>query len=619
MAHSMTKRCSSLRKSIMLLAAVALLQLPNPGAHAAPSTEAVPQTFRVENGQFLLDGKPFQIISGEIHYARVPRAYWRTRLRMAKAMGLNTVTTYVFWNEHEPQPGLYDFSGPHDVAEFIREAQEAGLYVILRPGPYSCAEWEWGGYPAWLLKQHDIVVRSNDPRFMTPARRWIMRLGKELAPLQVGNGGPILAVQVENEYGSFGKDHSYMEQVHQALIDAGFNKALLYTDDGPEELADGSLPGLPAVINFGPGRAKDGFALLRRFRPEGPFMAGEYWGGWFDHWGEKHHTTNAPMQGEELDWILRQGYSVSLYMFHGGTSFGWMNGANSDGRNYQPDVTSYDYDAPLDESGHPTQKFFLFRQVITKVTGVTPPPAPAVDPTIAVPAFRLDDSRSLWESLPQPVKSEHLLTMEDLNQAYGYILYRTVIPGPAHGTLVLDQLHDYAEVYANGALIGTLDRRLARDRLDVDLKESNTRLDILVENSGRINFTAVMRGERKGITRQVTLNGKALTNWKIYSLPMEELQASSFTSEACVGPCFYRGSFALDEIGDTFLYTGNFTKGFVWVNGHPLGRIWNIGPQKTLYLPGAWLNRGRNQVIVLDLQGTAGKTLEGRTIPDLDN
>ncbi len=596
-----------------------LTALPNLACATAAPAAAVAHTFQVANGKFMLDGKPFQIISGSIHYARVPRAYWRARLRMARAMGLNAITTYVFWNEHEPQPGVYDFSGQRDVAEFIREAQQEGLYVILRPGPYACAEWDFGGYPPWLLKQHGIVVRSSDPRFMQPARRWLLRLGQELAPLQIGRGGPILAVQVENEYGSFGKDHAYMEQIHHALLDAGFNQSLLYTADGPEELPDGSLPELPAVINLGPGEAKAGFATLHRLRPNGPFMIGEYWDGWFDHWGEKHHTTNAQSQADELDWILRQGYSISLYMFHGGTSFGWMNGANYDGKNYQPDVTSYDYDAPLDESGRPTLKFALFRKVIQNATGVQPPPIPAVNPTIAVPAFHLDDSRSLWQSLPQPVESKELLSMEDLNQSYGYILYRTVIPDPVSGELMLDQLHDYAQIYANGVLIGTLDRRLAQDRLAIDLKDRNTRLDILVENSGRINFTVMMRGERQGITNQVTLNGNPLTGWQIYPLPMADPDTLSFTSQPCSGPCFYRGTFDLHATGDTFLYTGNFTKGFVWVNGHPLGRIWNIGPQKALYLPGVWLQRGENRVIVFELRGTPGRTLEGRATPDLDD
>jgi beta-galactosidase len=593
---------------------LALSAIP-PAGVAQPA----PHSFRVEDGKFLLDGKPFQIVSGEMHYPRIPRADWRARFRMARAMGLNTITTYVFWNEHEPRPGIYDFTGQRDVAEFIREAQSEGLYVILRPGPYVCAEWEWGGYPAWLLKDRGIQVRSSDPRFMGPARRWLTRLGKELAPLQVGSGGPIIAVQVENEYGSFGSDHAYMEQIHHTLVDAGFTKAVLYTADGPTELASGSLPELPAVINFGPGDAKHGFELLHKLRPQGPFMTGEYWAGWFDHWGDKHHATDAKQQADELAWILAQGDSISIYMFHGGTSFGWMNGANMDHGNYQPDVTSYDYDAPLDENGRPTPKYFLFRDVIAKATGVTPPPVPSVDPPVAVAAIQLTQSASLWQTLPRPVASAQPLTMEDLGQAYGYILYRTVVPEPVSGDLVLDELHDYAEIYANGALVGALDRRLKQDHLAVDIKQPNTRLDILVENTGRVNFSAAIRGERQGITHQVTLAGKPLTGWQIYSLPMDAPGKLHFTSTDCTGACFYRGTLRVDRIGDTFLDTSAFTKGFVWVNGRALGRIWSIGPQKTLYLPGAWLQAGDNDVIVFDLHGAPGRTLQGRASPILDS
>jgi beta-galactosidase len=587
-------------------------------AAALCAAQQTPHSFHAEGGKFLLDGKPFRIISGEMHYPRIPREYWRARLRMAKAMGLNTITTYVFWNEHELRPGEYDFAGQRDVAEFIREAQSEGLYVILRPGPYVCAEWEWGGYPAWLLKDHDIVVRSSDPKFMTPAKRWLMRLGKELAPLQIGNGGPILAVQVENEYGSFGDDHAYMEQIHETLLDAGFNKAMLYTADGAAELTKGSLPELPAVINFGPGEAKKEFATLHQLRPDGPFMNGEYWAGWFDHWGEKHHTTDAKQQADELDWILSQGYSISIYMFHGGTSFGWMNGANSNGKNYEPDVTSYDYDAPLDESGRPAAKYALFRDVIAKNTGVTPPPIPPVDPAVAVPATTFSQSALLWRNLPDPVRTDRLLTMEDLDQSYGYILYRTFDTDAGDFDLILDGLHDYARIYINEKLVGTLDRRLDQNHLSVHIPAAKSRLDILVENTGRVNFTTVIRGERKGITNKVTLNGTPIVNWQIYSLPMGTPEKEHFYPGDCTGPCFYRGTLQIDKVGDTFLDTSNFVKGFVWVNGHALGRIWDVGPQKALYLPGPWLKQGANDVIVFDEEGAAARTIEGKAAPILD-
>ena len=572
-------------------------------------------SFVAANGQFTLDGKPFQIITGEIHYPRVPREYWRARLKMAKAMGLNTVTTYVFWNEHEQVPGQFDFTGQRDVAEFIREAKEEGLYVILRPGPYSCAEWEFGGYPAWLLKDRTTVVRSRDPKFMVPAKRWLARLGQELAPLQIGNGGPIIAVQVENEYGSFGDDHAYMEDIHQALLSSGFTKAMLYTADGPEQTPKGSLPELPAVINFGPGEAEKGFAKIKELRPQGPFMAGEYWDGWFDHWGGPHQVTNSTQQAKEVEWMLQNGYSLNIYMFHGGTSFGWMNGANYDNGKYEPDVTSYDYDAALNESGRPTPKYYQFRDAIAKVTGVTPPSVPSVPPTIALPAIDLTSSVSLWRSLPAPVHSTDVLTMEDVGQAYGYILYRTTIQGPVSGDLLLDGLHDYARIYANGKYVGALDRRLKENHLAVDLTDTKTQLDILVENSGRINFSHELRGERKGITGGVTLAGKALQNWDIYSLPFEAPQKLSFGAADCVGPCLYRGSFKVEKVGDTFLDTSSFAKGAVWVNGHPLGRIWSIGPQKTLYLPAPFLKKGRNEVVVLDLDSAPGRTLVGKTEP----
>ncbi len=573
-------------------------------------------TFGVQGDHFALDGKPFQIISGEMHYARVPRAYWRQRLRMAKAMGLNTITTYVFWNVHEREPGVYDFSGQYDVAESIREAQQEGLYVILRPGPYACAEWEWGGYPAWLLKQKGIVVRSSDPKFMVPAKTWLKRLGQELAPLQIENGGPIIAVQVENEYGSFGNDHAYMEQIKLALEEAGFTKAMLYTADGPEQVPSGSLPELPAAINFGPGDAKSGFAKLHSLRPQGPFMAAEYWAGWFDHWGDKHHVTDPDKEAAEIEWILGQGYSISVYMFHGGTSFGWMNGANSNGHNYEPDVTSYDYDAPLSESGQPTEKYLKFREAIGRVTGKTPPAIPQAPTAQAIPTFPLTSSASLWDNLPKPVHSEELLSMEDLNQAYGYILYRTTAPADGNGDLVLDGLHDYAAVFIDGKPVGTIDRRLQQDRVSVTVKKG-VRLDLLVENTGRVNFSKALLGERKGILGSVKLAGVELTGWDIYSLPMSDTAKLRWKKEPCSGPCFYRGSFDANPSDDTFLDTREFTKGFVWVNQMPLGRVWSIGPQHTLFLPGPWLKTKDNEAIVFDLNGTSTPTLTGDNVPIL--
>ncbi|HTW48846.1 MAG TPA: beta-galactosidase family protein [Acidobacteriaceae bacterium] len=608
----MNLRASFLR-TFTFAAAIAVLCMAAPwAAHAQQGS------FVAANGQFLLNGKPFQVISGEMHYARIPRAYWRDRLRMAKAMGLNAVTTYVFWNAHEPRPGVFDFSGNLDVAEFVREAQQEGLYVILRPGPYSCAEWEFGGFPSWLLKDPTMVVRSRDPQFLAAARTWLLRLGQELAPLQIGNGGPIILVQVENEYGSYGDDHAYMQDIRQMLVDAGFTKSQLYTADGPEEVPRGSLPDLPVGINFGPGEAQRAFATLKKLRPDGPFFNSEYWDGWFDHWGAPHAHTDPHQQAADLDWMLRQGYSVSIYMFHGGTSFGWMNGANSNGKNYEPDVTSYDYDAALDESGHPTPKYFLFRDVIARDTGATPPPVPTPPALTAIPAFTLTRAASLWDNLPAPVHSDQPLTMEAMDQAYGYILYRTVITGPVTGDLAIGAVHNYAQVYIDGKLVGTIDRRLNQTSLPLDIEAAHADLDILVENTGRVNYGPALPGERVGLLNGVTLAGKPLTGWDDISLPMLTPGTLAYSTRACSGACFYEATLTVDHPADTYLDTRSLGKGEVWINGRPLGRFWNIGPQKALYLPASWLHAGANEVVVFDLSGAPGRQMRGLDHPLLD-
>ncbi len=585
-------------------------------ASAQPDRQA---TFITANGQFQLDGHPYQILSGEMHYPRVPRAYWRDRFRKARAMGLNTITTYVFWNLHEPRPGVYEFSGQNDVAEYIREAQQEGLYVILRPGPYVCAEWDLGGYPSWLLKDRNLTLRSDDPAFLGAMNRWFARLAKEVSPLLIQNGGPIIAIQVENEYGSFGDDHAYMEAVKSALLKSGIAapSTLLYTADGAEQVPNGSLPELPAVINFGSGDAKQAFAAFKKLRPDGPFMSGEYWAGWFDHWGEHHRTTDPASNAAEYEWMLRQGYSVSMYMFHGGTSFGWMNGANSNGSNYEPDTTSYDYDAPLNESGQPTAKFTAFREAITRVTGKTPPDPPSSTPARAYPVDPHPQTASLWRNLPKPVESDKLLTMEDLDQSYGYILYRTQLKEVNGGDLVIDGLHDYAQIYIDQKLFGTLDRRLGQTHLALP-SQSVVRpatLDILIENTGRVNFTKVIRAERKGITGSVTVAGSQPQHWQIYSLPMSGVANLRFSSDSCVGPCFYRftmnvpATSADPKVEDTFLNTHGLSKGMAFLETRPLGRFWSVGPEFSLYTPGPWLHPGANTIIVFDLGGTDAESL----------
>lgn len=562
-----------------------------------------------------MDGKPYQIISGEMHYPRVPRAYWHDRFRKARAMGLNTITTYVFWNVHETSPGVFDFSGQNDVAEYIREAQQEGLNVILRPGPYVCAEWELGGYPSWLLKDKNLVLRSRDAKYTAAVDAWFARLGKEIKPLLLKNGGPIIAVQLENEYGSFGDDKEYLEGLKKTLISSGMGEGLIYTADGPSQVPKGSLPELPVVINFGTGSAQKSFATLAKTRPDGPRMSGEYWAGWFDHWGEKHHVTDGNKEAAELRWMLEQGYSVSMYMFHGGTSFGWMNGANSDGKNYEPDTTSYDYDAPLDEKGEPRAKYEAFRKVIADVTKTTPPAPPASAPRKAFPVSPRMQSASLWTNLPKPLRSKTLLSFEDIGQAYGYVLYRTSLQAGDGGSLMLDGLHDYAQVYVNRKLIGTADRRIATNSVEIPKQTAAATLDILVENTGRVNFTTVIRGERKGLTGTVTLGGKTPDSWEIFSLPMKSVASLKFTAASCEGPCFYRTGISVDRPADTYLDTRGLHKGVVWLGEQPLGRFWQIGPQFGLYTPGAWLKAGNNPVILFDLMGDAAEHLSTSTEP----
>lgn len=578
----------------------------------------------VKGDHFVRDGKPYQIISGAIHYPRVPKEYWRDRLKKARAMGLNTVETYVFWNLHEPTPGDFNFSGQLDVAAFIRMAQEEGLNVILRPGPYVCAEWEAGGFPAWLFNDPALKVRTRDPRFLAAAQRYLKRLGKEVAGLQATHGGPIIAIQVENEYGSFGKDKEYMEEIHQALIHTGLGDSLLFTADGADEMPNDALPDVLAVINYGPGEAQKEFAKLAKMRPHQPMMTGEYWDGWFDGWGKKEHVhTDADAQAKEIDWILSQGYSLNLYMFHGGTSFGFMNGANMNaGPNapYQPQTTSYDYDAALDEAGRPTKKFFLLRDVIQHRTGITPPKLPDPLPLAPIPAFGLRDSASLWDNLPAPVESEEPRTMEALGQAYGYVLYRTQLTGPIDGKLTFEDVRDYAAVYVNKKLAGTIDRRLLQNSIPIAIPGGTATLDILVENTGRVNFGPHLPDGQAGIVGSISIGDRKLTKWQMYSLPMKSPDeighwTKNDSSAGAAGPAFHKGTFTLDRVTDTYFDTSALSKGFVWVNGHNLGRTWDIGPQKSLFVPAPWLRQGENEVVIFDYTDLPATSLRGVSEP----
>lgn len=605
------------RNSILRAAISALLAL----AASLPLGAQTRQSFTIEGGHFMLDGRPFQILSGEMHYARIPRAYWRDRMEMAKAMGLNTIATYVFWNVHEPRPGVWDFSGNADLSEFLREAQQEHLYVILRAGPYSCAEWEFGGFPAWLLAdpKMETALRSNDPAFMAPAEEWIMKLGQEVAQYQIGRGGPIIAVQMENEYGDFGSDQEYLKHLREIFLKAGFKDALLFTTNPTRGEKNGSIPGTYAAVNFGVGHATQGLDYLEGMRPGQPLFAAEYWPGWFDHWGQAHQTRPIAPQVADLETILGRGASLNLYMFHGGTSFGFMSGASWTDSKYMPDVTSYDYDAPLDEAGHPTPKYYAYRKVYEKYAGHPLPPVPQPPPMIAVPEFTLKQSASLWNNLPAPIASDKAKAMEMYGQAYGFILYRTELHGPVHGTLVIPGMNDYAKIYLDGKLVGTLDRRQQQDSLALDSTEPAARLDILVENDGRINSTRMMRHAQKGAPEGITLDGRELTGWQVYTLPMTSFSHVHFhRGGKIMGPAFYRGHFSVASIGDTFLDVRDLKKGAVWINGHAIGRYWDIGPQETLYVPGPWLRKGSNSIVVFDVDGVTNPHVAGLRKPILD-
>lgn len=428
-------------------------------------------------------------------------------------------------------------------------------------------------------------------------------------------------MQVENEYGSFGNDKQYLARILNALKNAGLGEAMHYTADGGDELAAGTLPELPAVVNFGPGDAKEEFAKLQKFRPGQPIMSGEYWDGWFDHWGAHHKVTSGEEHALELDWILSQGYSINLYMFHGGTSFGFMNGANWDDNRYEPDVTSYDYDSPVSESGALTKKYFAFRSVIAKHRpGASLPDPPPALPVIEVPEFELSESAPLWANLPASVVVDLPRNMESFGQAYGYILYRTKLKESASGDLVLPELRSYARIFIDGKLAGVLDRRKKQDHLPVETKAGST-LDILVEGTGRINFSIELRKERQGINGTVTLAGRELTGWEIYCLPMDDLAKLRFhksLKNSPIGPTFYRGHFELAETGDTFLDTRDWGKGSVWINGHALGRFWNLGPQQTLYVPAPWLKKGKNDIVVFAQEAPKNSRIRGLRAPILD-
>ena len=578
-------------------------------------------TLSFNEKDFLLDGKPLQLISGEMHFARIPQEYWRDRLKMAKAMGLNTIATYIFWNYHEPEKGKYNFTGNADVAKFVRLAQEEGLWIIIRPSPYACAEWEFGGYPWWLINEKNLKVRSKDPQFLQLSRRYFKELGKQLAPLQITRGGNIIMVQLENEYGSYDKDKEYLTMNKNIIRESGFDVEL-YTCDGPSQMPDGYLPGLLPAVNGWDDVKQVKELINKHHNGAGPYFIAEWYPAWFDTWGVEHQVVPAEAYVKKLDEVLANGLSINMYMAHGGTTRGFMNGANfSDTQPYAPQTSSYDYDAPIDEAGNATPKYMAFREVIQKhlQPGEVLPPVPAKKKTIAVPRFKLREAADLFSNLPVPKTSDRPLSFEDLQQGYGYVLYRTQLKGPQKGTLQIDQLRDFALIYANGKRLAVLDRRLNQKSVDLDLPAGEVTLDILVENLGRINYGAYLNDNRKGITEKVTLDQKELNGWKMYSLPFNDMSGFTFkVAGHAKGPVVRRGTFVLDDVADTYIDLSDWGKGCVWLNGHNLGRYWHVGPQQTLYVPGPWLRKGRNEIVVFELLNENQDRIQTLQVPILD-
>jgi beta-galactosidase len=529
----------------------------------------------------------------------------------------------MFWNVHEPYPGKYNFRGNADIAEFIRLAQKEGLWVMLRPSPYVCAEWEFGGYPWWLLKEEGLMVRSKDPRFIDAYRNYVLELGKHLAPLQIDQGGPIIMVQIENEYGFYGSDKEYLAMNRDIFREAGFT-CDLFTCDPPYTIDAGHLPGIYAAINGGV-KPKDVMETQKRINGSGPYFISEWYPAWFDVWGKKHHTSSVEKYTEYLDSIFYYGISLNMYMAHGGSNFGFMNGANYDTyMPYQSQTQSYDYDAPINEAGNPTPKFFAYRELVKKYApeGYHIPDVPEPKKSMAIAPFKLDQVSHIEDHKPEPIKSERPLSFEDIDQGYGYVMYETNLPA-GQGWLNIKELRDYGIVLLNGIRVGVVDRRIELDSIYLSVPSEGAKLSLFIENLGRINFGTFLTDNRKGITEAVFFNNQELVNWEMYGYPFDDLSNFIFTQDQQIEPSpqwplLRKGEFHLDEVADTYLDMQEFGKGSVWVNGHHIGRYWQIGPQQTLYIPAPWLRKGKNEVFVFEMLKTWQQDIQAINHPILD-
>jgi len=577
----------------------------------------------VKDSQFIWNGEAFRILSGAIHYFRVVPEYWEDRLLKLKACGFNTVETYIPWNLHEQEEGNFCFDELADVERFISLADELGLHVIVRPSPYICAEWEFGGLPSWLLNDPDIRLRCMDERYIRKVDAYYDVLIPKLVPLLSTNGGPIIAVQIENEYGSYGNDTEYLLYLKNGLQERGIN-VLLFTSDGPTDqmLQGGTLPDVLATVNFG-SRPEEEFAKFREYRPDEPLFCMEYWNGWFDHWLKPHHSRDSEDVADVLDRMLNAGASVNFYMFHGGTNFGFFNGANYQDK-YEPTITSYDYDAPLSECGDITEKYKAVREVLIKHGAFVTEELPEPSRKKSYGTVMMKESAELFsnlEKLSPPIRRRCPEPMEKLGQNYGFILYRTRVSGPRYAQeLQLQDVHDRAQVFLDGHWIGTIERWDPRP-LVIDIPAQGSVLEILVENMGRINYGPRLK-DFKGITEGVRIDNQFLFDWEMYSLPLTDLSELAFVplqvpSKTIENPTFYRSELSVEDVADTFVCLEGWTKGVVWINGFNLGRYWEKGPQKTLYLPGPLLRKGLNEIIILELHGTDKPEIELTNRPNL--
>ena len=558
--------------------------------------------FAIGESDFLLDGKPFRILAGALHYFRVHPDSWADRIEKARSMGLNTIETYVPWNAHSPRPGVFGTEGMLDLERFLRCIADAGMYAIVRPGPYICAEWDNGGLPAWLFQGSGVGVRRYEKQFMTAVTEYLEHVLRIVAPLQVDQGGPVLLVQVENEYGAFGDDPTYLKALVEVIRGAGITVPLVTVDQPVDEmLAAGGLDGVLRTGSFG-SRVAERLQTLRTHQPSGPLMCMEFWDGWFDQWGGPHNVTGVEEAAAELDALLAAGASVNIYMFHGGTNFGLTSGANDKGT-YRPTITSYDYDAPLDEAGHPTAKYHAFREVISRYAPVpavaaqeTSTPGPELEVALESPIRLLadPDAWGVWS------QHESMPSLEDVDARL--VLFRTSIDVDGPALLTVGEVRDRATVFLDGDPVGVLDRE--RHDQAIMLPRGRGRLELVVEDQGRVNY-GVRIGEAKGLVGPILLGSEPLTSWSACAIDLDVVprlwESGGESDGPGIGPIAWRASFEADGSVDHFLHTDAWGKGIAWVNGFCLGRYWRRGPQQTLFVPGPVVRAGGNELVVLEL------------------